>query len=581
MVSAEWVLNFAAGAAVSALFAPGAFQQSGFLIASLVTATSFVFSLVSLVAYARLTLVAQKAVAAIADGSVVSTHATGDVKQQHSIRWKALTWNHKAALPTKESTSPRRKQQSSPSRQSQTIVTPSAAFLVDFFGGFTPLTWLFEAVQQVDTMISYLLKVVAVVDLFTMFLLDPSNADAALSVLLRGVHQRLCDALGFDVVNMFPMLAAPHGIATCVFLGVAVVILLPSPQTTRWTAILCDLLILALNVFLCAVLAVRVSEQFQNHLVARPEEHASLQYTPWQRFYFSYVAILTSFMPHSNTLAAFTMPALSDAAQFGKRLSTQIKALLVQFVYFMVLGVAVDIVMPPQRASSRIPVVVFNFVDYRTWLPMDTADSAERTPAAVVALAFSLVPIAHLLSAARGLSQGGPAQFERLFQMKRWTLMPFSLIRVMWVLVLTLAAVTLRPVNVLIVCKCVVHAVYIVLYLLVSAPSAGSSPSDENAARIEPRKRGTALTEGKNQKKLPSSPSSPSASLVSHRRFTHAATHSLIGKLLLGSDDAANAACSDYWWHGVSFGGAFRLLDRRPVYYVALAYWITCLLGWI
>lgn len=573
MVSWEWGVNFAAGAAVSALFAPGAFQQSGFAIAALVTATSFLFSIVSLVAYARLTYVAQKACLASAEGRITTTNGKtlSEFQYRTSTTWSALKWNPTQPSSSLSSSSKKKRKgfsNGSAAPSSSSLVVPSAAFVVDFFGGFSLLTWVFEAIQQVDMMISYLLKVVAVVDLFQMFLLVEANSGAALSVALRFVYSNVSEWIGVDLIALVPMAASSGGIAAIVFVGVSVLVLLPPPFFTRWTALVCDVVIIALNVFLCAVLGQRLVSQFQPHMLTRPEVHTSLQYTPWERFYFSYVAILTSFLPHCNTLGALTTPAMRSVKEFGSRLHVQIRALLLQFVYFMILGVAVDIVMPPGRASSRIPVVVFNFVDYRTWLPADgAADESRGSLATTIALMFSLVPIAHLISAARGLSVAGPGQLSRLTGLS--AVLPSSVLKSLWVLVLTHAAVTLRPVNVLIVCKCIVHAVYIAMYLklLDLGDTAPSSASPATAALIAPRKTHAGET----------------TAAVVHRSSPHAATHSLLAKLLMwDSGETTNSKRRNSWWGGVDFGTwASTLLDRRGVYVAALLYWITCLVGWI
>lgn len=559
--SLGWIMNFAAAAACGALFGPGAFQQSGWLMATSVAFAAFFFSSVSFVAYARLSEVASAIVCAARDGRI----SAGDGplvetpwrcrKPLRQLRWLATPMHNSdttgAAAPTTK------KKKEKPVTPTLLVVkTPEAGFVVDVFAGIPLFTWMFECTQLLQLTCGLVLKMASAIDLLSMFLLENSTAT---------------DALTASALEFLTPLMTLESISGIVFLLLLGFCLAPSSSIVGRVVKTSDTLMLLLHLVLGAFLFKHVALRQEQHEGSGAEkqrygsrmtddffeaQHLSHTYDIHQRIFFSCAAILTSFLPHCNTPSIFrecaqepnvksssttTVQSTAAVQRQHTQALLQLRAMAIQLAYFMFLGTMVDCVLPLGRSTSRL--AVFNFVDYRTWLPNAEED-------AHVMVLFALVPLVHLISAARGATEGIIGLVLRIVPALQRALESLRVPRRLVVAIVGLLtlrlSITWRPLYWLIFSNCLIHLTYVMLYLFCVAPQlrlvGDAKLSSQRPAAQRPTKSLQTLV------------------------------MQLIASGYLPQSTIAVTQSSSFWW---------RLLASRASLLAAAAFWGLCLLYWI
>lgn len=442
MVSEGWVVNMAAGAATSALFAPGAFQQSGWFIALTVSLLAFMFSVTSLAAYTSLTSLTYKVQRAIGKRRVQVRGSDNKLQVLSSLSSDVSPF--RAAAPFTKLAFQSQKIKDDASKDSAFSALPESSQLVDFFGESPIMTWVFEAVQLAQVLAGFLLKTASAVDLLTIFVVQ-ENA---------------------EWLTEYPVLAGwltTDGMAGFVGLFLFVLRFLPkNAKLQKGIGFCADVAMLLLHVLLGALIISHVWGHW-THVIAKASllkdpsvTHLSETFELNQRIFYACCAALVSFLPHATTPAVFREVAGPTA--LWHLFKAQVVQLALFWFYFVGLGAGMDVLLPTGRTTSRL--AVFNFVDYRTWLP--NADESHYI------VLFALVPMVHLVSAVRGCVELVVSLGLRLMpgglrvKLDSSTL---SAVQLAVVLSVALSSVTQRPIFTLIISNCILQGMYIYLFL--------------------------------------------------------------------------------------------------------------------
>lgn len=448
-------------------------------MASIVAVVVFVFSLISFAAYCSLTSVVywihqQQQQGRIGlSGTTPLLSLTTSSAFRAAGRFNKLSWH---ASPLRAP--PKQKGKKPPIHSGPTAavaVVPEASMLVHFFTGSEFFTRVFEGFQFAQAACALVLKTASAIDLTYLFV----DASPELSGYL--------DTSPF----LRPLVATGDGMSMLVFACMVVCLLVP-PATHVKLVRATDLAMIALHLLLVYFLWTHATtvewvrqgpKATYGAAAARlpvDAEHYSESFTVHQRFFFTCAATLTSFFPHGGTPSIFRTPP-SNLRALPQRVSHQVRALTAQLGYFILLGIAYDYVLPLGRATSRL--AVFNFVDYRTWL----TDAEKHSWAMSL---FALVPLIHLLGAARGLLDNllntalrvAPGGFEVAAaltpSMRRMALVAMALI-------VAQVSITLRPLYHLVFCNSVLHVTYLALYLYVWHRPKGKHRSRGNSSSVQ------------------------------------------------------------------------------------------------
>jgi hypothetical protein len=453
-----WDVNFAAGASVGAGFAPGSFQQGGWALALVVTGALFVCSMLSFAAYTSLTSVVYWAQQLRARGHVAgSDHAplpavTAASPFRAAESFRALSWSQTPLdLSNKKAAKKRKGKQQLEASPNSLYVVPESSLLVHFFTGSELFTRLFEACQFVFWLSALILKTATAVDIMYTFMLASPY-----------VHRAM------DASLVVSALATPTGMSAVVFLVMALCLLVPPVLNASLVraADTCMMMIQLLLVCFLTNIAVTVEWSREGPKATHgafaatlPQDatHLSALFPLSKRFFFVTAAAASLFIPHAGTPAIFRGPP-SNLATLPARALHQFRASSSSVVYYVVLGVVYDIVLPLGRTTPR--AALLNFVDYRKWLV--DADAYEW-----IMIMFVLAPLVHLVSVTRGMLENLLSTSLRIIAAPPGRVPPSR----RPVLLLALAAIVgwmslhFRPLYYLVLCACLLHATYLALYL--------------------------------------------------------------------------------------------------------------------